>query len=203
MRRPVVSSFARRSCSSKKRASPTSSFRRLPTSTRWADARGHARKCSNPESVNNRLTAWRQVLKHAWDKGLMSGEDYHRDASPAPSSTQSGRNGVIVPQERPMTVKVGNDVVDRRLLAAGVPRLSSHDRCATSTTILAGLLDLFKTMDWAGHKGEYDSRLRRRGERPRAGDRAEAHSTLRRRSSLRRASVERPRVVPGRSLLSR
>ena len=221
------------------------------------DARGRARKRSNPESVNNRLTAWRQVLKHAWDKGLMSGEDYHRAANvklvkgvrqkkrrfvpeenlakvfrscaldanraagardaallsllfgcglrrfeaiglsledidrrpdgwlvtvigkrnkertvgipigaaafirdwlelrgrePGPLFYPVRKNGVIVPQERPMTVKVGNDVVDRRLLAAGVPRFSPHDLRATSTTILAGLLDLFKTMDWAGHE---------------------------------------------------
>ena len=51
-----------------------------------------------------------------------------------------------------MTTMVGNIVVDRRLLAAGVPKFSPHDLRATSTTILAGLLDLFKTMDWAGHE---------------------------------------------------
>jgi integrase len=51
-----------------------------------------------------------------------------------------------------MTTKVGNNIVDRRLLAAGVPKFSPHDLRATSTTILAGLLDLFQTMDWAGHE---------------------------------------------------
>lgn len=51
-----------------------------------------------------------------------------------------------------MTTKVGNNIVDRRLLAAGVPKFSPHDLRATSTTILAGLLDLFQMMGWAGHE---------------------------------------------------
>jgi len=51
-----------------------------------------------------------------------------------------------------MTTKVGNNIVDRRLLAARVPKFSPHELRATSTTILAGLLDLFQTMDWAGHE---------------------------------------------------
>jgi len=220
-------------------------------------ARRRGRRRSNPESVNNRLTAWRQVLKHAWDKGLMTAEDYQRAANVrqmkgqrqkkrrfvpeenlvkvfrccaldpnraagtrdaallallfgcglrrfeaiglllddinmrpdgwlvtvigkrnkertvgVPIGTAAfvrdwleirGReagplffpvrkNGVIVPQGQPMTTKVGNNIVDRRLLAAGVSKFSPHDLRATSTTILAGLLDLFQTMDWAGHE---------------------------------------------------
>jgi len=225
---------------------------------RYADgARKRGRRRANPESVNNRLTAWRQVLRHAWDKGLMTAEDYQRAANvrqvkgerqkkrrfvpeenlakvfrccsldenraagardaallsllfgcglrrfeaiglflddidmrpdgwlvtvigkrnkertvgvpigaaafirdwlelrgrePGPLFFPVRKNGVLVPQQQPMTPKVGNNIVDRRLLAAGVPKFSPHDLRATSTTILASLLDLFQTMDWAGHE---------------------------------------------------
>ena len=223
---------------------------------RYQEKGRRGRKRANPESVNNRLTAWRQVLKHAWDKGLMTSEDYQRAANvkivkgkrqqkrkfipkehlaavfrhcaldpnraagsrdaallallfgcglrraeaiefdladldrrpdgweiaivgkrnkertvgvpigtaafirdwlvlrgdqPGPLFYPIRKNGVIVPQERPMTVVVGNRIVDRRFLAAAVPKFSPHDLRSTSTTILAGLLDLFQTMDWAGH----------------------------------------------------
>ena len=212
---------------------------------------------SNPGSINARLVAWRQVLKHAWDKGLMSAEDYQRVANvscargvrqkkrrfvpeetlakvfqscaldpnrasgardaallsllfgcglrrfeviglfledidmspdgwlitvigkrnkertvgvpigaaafihdwlelrgkdPGPLFYPIRKNGVIIPQPTAMTSKVGNNIVDRRFLAAGVAKFSPHDLRATSTTILAGLIDLFKTMDWAGHQ---------------------------------------------------
>ncbi len=36
------------------------------------------------------------------------------------------KNGVIVPQDKPMTTKVGNNIGDRRLLAAGVEVLSTR-----------------------------------------------------------------------------
>ncbi|MCP5059539.1 MAG: tyrosine-type recombinase/integrase [bacterium] len=224
---------------------------------RYQERNRFGRKRASPESVNNRLVAWRQVLKHAWDKGLMSGEAYQhtanvkvvkgqrqkkrkfvpeehlarvfqhcaldpnrpagaRDAAllsllfgcglrrfeaigleledidrqphgwtltvvgkrnkertvgvpigaaafvrdwldirglePGPLFFPIRKNGFVVVQDRPMTVKVGNDIVDKRFLAAGVPKISPHDLRATSTTILAGLLDVFQTMDWAGHE---------------------------------------------------
>jgi integrase len=210
----------------------------------------------NPLSVNARLIAWRQVLRHAWDKGLMSADAYRRAATvsiakgerpqrrrfvpeealatlfrncaldpnraagardaalmsllfgcglrrfeaiallygdleirddgwllsvlgkrnkqrtvgvpigaaaylkdwlelrgrePGPLFYPVRQNGVIVKSAQPMTNQVGNQIVDRRLKAAGVPKFSPHDLRATSTTILAGLIDFFQTMDWAGH----------------------------------------------------
>jgi len=59
---------------------------------------------------------------------------------------------VIVYQDRPMSTRVGNNIVERRLLEAGVQRFSPHDLRATSTTILSELLTLFQTMEWAGHE---------------------------------------------------
>jgi len=211
---------------------------------------------ANPLSVNARLIAWRQVLRHAWDKGLMSADAYRRTATvsvakgerqqrrrfvpedalatlfqhcaldpnraagardaalmsllfgcglrrfeaiavllddiemrpngwlltvfgkrnkqrtvgipigaaafvhdwlelrgrePGPLFFPVRQNGVIVRSAQPMTNQVGNQIVDRRLKAAGVPKFSPHDLRATSTTILAGLIDFFQTMDWAGH----------------------------------------------------
>jgi integrase len=50
-----------------------------------------------------------------------------------------------------MTTKVGNNVVERCLLAAGVPIVSPLDLRTTSTTLLADLLDLFQTMARVGH----------------------------------------------------
>ena len=211
---------------------------------------------ANPLSVNARLIAWRQVLRHAWDKGLMSADAYRkaatvsiakgerqqrrrfvpeealttlfrncaldpnraaaaRDAAlmsllfgcglrrfeaialllddidmrpngwlltvigkrnkqrtvgvpigaaafvhdwlelrgrdPGPLFYPVRQNGVIVKGPQPMTNQVGNQIVDRRLKAAGVAKFSPHDLRATSTTILAGLINFFQTMDWAGH----------------------------------------------------
>jgi len=231
---------------------------------RYEERTPRGRRRSNPTSVNARLAAWRQVMRHAWDKGLMTSEDFrrigkaphlpgsrerkrrfvaeealsqifrtcaldrnraagtrdsaplalyfgcglrrlealslflddidmrddgwivtvigkrnkertlgipigaaafihewlqHRGWNPGPLFYPIRKNGVILPQEQPMTTKVGNNIVARRLLQAGVPRFSPHDLRATSTTILAGLLDLFQTMDWAGHEDPNTTRL--------------------------------------------
>jgi integrase len=75
-----------------------------------------------------------------------------RGQEPGPLFYPVRKNGAIAIQPKPMTTRVGNSVVERRLRAAGVPRFSPHDLRATSTTILAGLLDVFQTMDWAGHQ---------------------------------------------------
>lgn len=82
-----------------------------------------------------------------------------RGREPGPLFFPVRKDGVVVPQDKPMTTKVGNNIVDLRLPAAGVPTFSPHDLRATSNTILAGLLDLFQTMDC---------------EQPGAGDRGEA-----------------------------
>jgi integrase len=224
---------------------------------RYQERISRGRRRANPVSVNNRLAAWRGVLRHAWDKGLMTTDEFqrvakaphlpgrrepkrrfvaedalarifrccaldpngaagardaalialyfgcgmrrfealslflgdidmrqdgwivtvigkrnkertlgipigaagfihrwleHRGWQPGPLFCPIRKSGVLVPQPQPMTTKVGNNIVERRLLAAGVPRFSPHDLRATSTTILAGLLDLFQTMDWAGHE---------------------------------------------------
>jgi len=223
--------------------------------TEKAQGRGRAR--AKPSSVNPRVFAWRKVLWHAWDKGLMSAEDQKRVANmmtvkgerkakrkfvPDESlgrifrccaldpNTQAGardaallslyfgcglrrfeaiqlllsdidmrddgwivtvigkrnkervvgipigaaafihdwlelrgrqegplfypvrKNGVIERREYPMTPRVGNTIVEKRLAEAGVPKFSPHDLRATSTTILAGLLSVFQTMKWAGHE---------------------------------------------------
>ncbi len=76
----------------------------------------------------------------------------HRGREPGPLFYPVRKNGVIVYQDRPMSTRVGNNIVERRLLEAGVPRFSPHDLRATSTTILAELLTLFQTMEWAGHE---------------------------------------------------
>ena len=62
-------------------------------------ARRRGRRRSNPESVNNRLTAWRQVLKHAWDKGLMTAEDYQRAANVRQMKGQRQKKRRFVPEE--------------------------------------------------------------------------------------------------------
>jgi integrase len=224
---------------------------------RYEDAGTRGRKSVSPSSINTRLTAWRQVMRHAWDKDLMSSADYRRvsqvqsvkglrekkrrfveegdlekvfrncaldenraagtrDAAmlallfgcglrrfeavsllledidrqkdgwllhvigkrnkertvgvpvgaaafvrdwleirgkgPGPLFYPVRKNGVVNFQERPMTSRVGNQIVDRRFEAAGVGKFSPQDLRATSTTILAGALKLFETMDWAGHE---------------------------------------------------
>jgi hypothetical protein len=45
---------------------------------RYEERTPRGRRRSNPVSVNNRLAAWRGVLRHAWDKGLMTIEDLQR-----------------------------------------------------------------------------------------------------------------------------
>jgi integrase/recombinase XerD len=75
-----------------------------------------------------------------------------RGREPGPLFYPVRKNGVIDVREVPMTSRVGNTIVEKRLSAAGVPKFSPHDLRATSTTILAGLLTAFQTMEWAGHE---------------------------------------------------
>ena len=76
----------------------------------------------------------------------------HRGRTSGPLFYPVRKNGMMVQQDQPMSTRTGNKIVDRRLLAAGVPKFSPHDLRATSTTILAGLLTVFQTMEWAGHE---------------------------------------------------
>jgi len=75
-----------------------------------------------------------------------------RGRDPGPLFYPIRKNGVIDIRAVPMTPRVGNTIVEKRLQAAGVPRFSPHDLRATSTTILASLLTVFQTMRWAGHE---------------------------------------------------